>query len=387
MLTKLKQRKFLIIFGLAVFAILLVVGYFSASFKSEPTYLTKIDKIMYDKKNRSPKYIMTMPEKTKVKPKAEETAAAVVPEEKEEETGDIASIMKSIPFLASLGDIGNKTPLKCIEVVEGCVKTENNLSIPTISKDGKKAWQVYSRDVNIQPNFYKVAVVIKSMGLNEIETNLISQGLPPEVSFSFSPYTITPETQIKKARSQGHETYVDLLLSSKDFLKSDTGPLAMSITNRIEENIDRMKKTLAVNAPVGGMIINPGQADEDNQERILKILETLKEMGLLVLDATGEDNIDKLEVSGLARKKAEILIDKDFSKEAIAQQLLKAEQIALNNGQVLVVVEPKPVAVIAINDWIKTFSPQLSYEQMRQQNITSIKRPFALVPVSSIVVE
>lgn len=386
MLGQLKQKRFLIIFGLAVFAILLVVGYFSASFRSEPVYLTKIDKIMYDKKNRSPKYIMTMPEKAKVKAKAEEVTN-VMPEENEEKINDIASIMKSIPFLASLGDIGNKTPLKCIDVVEECVKAENNLSIPTISKDGKKAWQVYSRESSIQPNFYKIAVVIKSMGLNEIETNLISQGLPPEVSFSFSPYTTTSEAQIKKARSQGHETYVDLLLSSKDFLKSDTGPLAMSVTNRIEENIERVKKTLSVKAPVGGMLINSGQSGDDSRERIKKILENLKDMGLLVLDATGEDNIDKIEISGLARKKADILIDKDFSKESIAKQLLKAEQIALNNGQVLVVLEPKPVAVIAINDWIKTFSPQLSYEQMRQQNITSIKRPFALVPVSSIVVE
>lgn len=382
MLVQLKQRRLLIIFGLAVFAILLVVGYFSASFKSEPVYLTKIDKIMYDKKNHSPKYIMTMPEKSKIKPKAEE-----VVEIEPEEANDIASIMKSIPFLASLGDIGNKSPLKCIDVIEECVKTENNFSIPAISKDGKKAWQVYGRESTIQPNFHKIAIVIKSMGLNEIETNLISQGLPAEVSFSFSPYTTTSEAQIKKSRSQGHETYIDLLLSSKDFLKSDTGPLAMSVTNRVEENIERLKKTLSVNAPVGGMIISPGQSGEDSRERIQKILENLKEMGLLVLDATGEDGIDKIEISGLARKKADILIDKDFSKEAIAQQLLKAEQIALHNGQALVIIEPKPVAIIAINDWIKTFSPQLSYEQMRQQNITSVKRPFALVPVSSIVVE
>lgn len=386
MLTQLKQKRFLIIFGLLVFAILLVVGYFSASFKSEPVYLTKIDKIMYDKKNRSPKYIMTMPEKAKVKTKTEEVAA-VTPEDNEEKASDIESIMKAIPFLTSLGDIGNQTPLKHIEISNDFIKVENNLSIPAISGDGKKVWQIYSRESTIQPNFHKIAIVVKSMGLNEVETNLISQGLPSEVSFSFSPYTITSEAQIKKARSKGHETYIDLLLSSKDFLKSDTGPLAMSVTNRVEENIDRMKKTLSIKAPIGGMIINPGQSGDDSQERIKKILETLKEMGLLVIDATGEDGIDKIEVSGLARKKADILIDSDFSKESISQQLLKAEQIALNSGQALVIIEPKPVAVIAINDWVKTFSPQLSYEQMRQRNITSIKRPFALVPVSSIVVE
>ena len=65
----------------------------------------------------------------------------------------------------------------------------------------------------------------------------------------------------------GHETYVDLLLSSKDFLKSDTGPLAMSITAGFEENLRRMKKSLNINAPVGGLVFQRGIVDFDNPQR------------------------------------------------------------------------------------------------------------------------
>lgn len=53
----------------------------------------------------------------------------------------------------------------------------------------------------------------------------------------------------------------------------------------------------------------------------------------------------------------------------------------------LIVIEPKPSAVLALSDWIKSFSPQLSYEQMKEQNITEIEKPFALVPISNLVVE
>lgn len=61
-----------------VLSLLLIfgVGYFFAVRKSEPEYRNKIEKIMFDSKNRAPKFIITLPDykvrkskKTKRKPK------------------------------------------------------------------------------------------------------------------------------------------------------------------------------------------------------------------------------------------------------------------------------------------------------------------------------
>ena len=104
-----------------------------------------------------------------------------------------------------------------------------------------------------------------------------------------------------------------------------------------------------------------------------------------MIDATDADGIDALKSSGLPRKKADIVIDDNLSREAIDQQLEQAEETALLNGQVLIAVEPKPVAVMAIHDWINSFSKQLSYEEIKQG--IEIKKPFALVPLSMVVVE
>ncbi len=391
MFKQLKQKKWLIIITLSILVLLAATGYFFAKIKSEPVYLTKIDKIMYDKKNRSPKYVLTMPEKKS--PQKEENITPEVEKEHSEDvktaskSGDVNDFIRSIPQLFSLGEAPGKTPLHPFERLEKLTKKDGDFVVPSYSSDGKKPWETYGRKINVQPNFHKVAVIIKNIGLNQKETDLIANGLPAEVSLSFSPYTIDAENQIKKARYLGHETYMDLLLSSKDFLKSDTGPMAMSIISSIDENIHRMKQTLSVNAPLGGIVINSGQVDTENQERTKKLLSSVKEMGLLMIDATDEDTISLVNIDGLARKKADILINENSDQQQVAEQLKKAEKIALEQGQVLVVASPKPASVVTLNKWQKTFSPQLTYEQMRENNITTIERPFALVPVSAVVVE
>ena len=59
--------------------------------------------------------------------------------------------------------------------------------------------------------------------------------------------------------------------------------------------------------------------------------------------------------------------------------------MAQKNGSVLVVVNPKPVVLHAVNDWIASFSPQISdYQELKN---TVIEKPLALVPVSNVVVE
>lgn len=105
---------------------------------------------------------------------------------------------------------------------------------------------------------------------------------------------------------------------------------------------------------------------------------------MLVVDATYGDAVDKIKVEGLARRKADIVIDKDMDKETVEKFLKQAENIAFDKGQVLIVADPKPIIVIALYNWIQTFSPQVSYEEAKTVDIT---KPFALVPLSNLVVE
>ena len=79
--------------------------------------------------------------------------------------------------------------------------------------------------------------------------------------------------------------------------------------------------------------------------------------------------------------------DGSFRPDDIRDKLAAAERFARNNGQVVVVAEPKPVVVLEIRRWLDSFSPQLSYDEMRAQNIAMPERPFAPVPLSNTVIE
>ena len=112
------------------------------------------------------------------------------------------------------------------------------------------------------------------------------------------------DTTIQHAREFGHETYVDWLLCSKNFLKADSGPMAMSITQSKEENMRRAAASLNIRAPVGGMVVNSGIADEATREHQQAIMEELQKRGVLIV------NVAEL-IEGHEAEIAEVL--KEFS--------------------------------------------------------------------------
>lgn len=382
------SKKVLMLAVFITIAILLAIGYISAMKKTEPEFLSKIDKIMFDKKNKSPKFILTLPDKEEKKKGAVKEAPpateAVVEEKKSIPTAE--ELLSSIPLLAKLEPIENQPPMPVINCKDEYCEKVGPYTLPKTDEKGTKPWMIYGKRENVQPNFHRVAVVVKNIGLDAVSASTIISGMPANVSISFSPYTVDAAAKIKEARSKGHETYADLLLPSKDVLKSDNGPMALSLTISNEENLERIKKILSVDAPLGGMIISNGVADNDNSEQLMVILNELQKRGLLIVDASDSKIIRQITPKGLAHKKAEIVIEGDISPAKIASQLQLAEQLAKDNGQVMVVVIPKPIALNAVNDWLKTFSPQLTYEQIKEGNVT-IERPFALVPASNLVVE
>lgn len=387
MLTNRQKKKYFIILVLATILIVAIAGYFSATKKSEPVYLSKIDRIMFDKENQSPKFILTLPDK-KPEKKTEQAKKQPEIEKKAEPLVTIDDFVSAVPLVSKLAEIKDQKPLKTIELNADFVEQNDSLKLPKTAENGRKPWIEYGRNVEVAPNFSKVAIILKNIGLDDGVTEAAISAMPSEISLSFSPYTVDAAAKIKKARSQGHETYIDLLLSSKDVLKSDNGPLAMSLTLSPEENMQRLRKVLAVEAPIGGMVINDGVADNDTRDQLAGFLKELKTRGLLMIDTTANMEINHIKEPGLARKRADIVIEDDcLTPEKIAARLEHAEHLARDNGQVTIVALPKPVILTAISEWVKTFSQQMSYEQMKEQHITSFDKPLALVPASNLVVE
>ena len=60
---KLEKYDKLITAVLVIVAFILGIGYWFAEEKSEPEYLSKIDRLMFDKDNKAPKLVLTLPNK------------------------------------------------------------------------------------------------------------------------------------------------------------------------------------------------------------------------------------------------------------------------------------------------------------------------------------
>lgn len=369
------------------------IGYYFANKSSEPEYLSKVDKILFDKKNKSPKYIITLPDKlSKSSPQQQERAetdsATIPPQEdiKSKIARYTAQVMGNIPHISKINDSEELFPLPVVERETEYEQTINGIILPKISEDGRKPWIEFAQERrSIQPNFYRVSILLKGLGINKIQTEQILSKLPREVSFSFSPYGEDNERLVKKARSLGHETYADLLLSPKDFLESDNGPLALSITESHEKNIESTYKSISNAMPTGGIIINDGITSKEVEQGLKDIMEKVGNMGLLIVDAT-QEGLNKIQTQGIARRKADIVIT-DYTPKGLKRSLKEAEDIARKQGSVVIVSDVKMSVIREIGDWIKTFSPQLTYQQMKEQNIETISRPYALVPISAMVVE
>ena len=390
----LKRYKLLILTMLFTAALLIGLGYFFAEKQSEPEFASKIDRIMFERKNKSPKFVITLPDAaTRRAEILGQQAQENLDEQNQEQQNNnldkgfsAAELAAQIPLTAKLTPIVNPLPLNPLEIVPGLSEEINGMVLPKTSDNGQKPWVEYGKTESVQPNFYKVAIVLKNLGMDSMITTAAIETMPANMSLSFSPYGSNLNQAVRHAREFGHETYVDWLLCSKNFLKADSGPMAMSITQNKEENLRRAEASLNVRAPIGGMIVNNGIADETIAEHLQVIMENLQKRGLLIIDATGEDGIDKINIPGLARRKADIVIDTQFVRKSIDEQLKRAEIIAKNNGSVLIAATPKPVVLHALKDWVETFSPQLTYEQMKEQQ-TAPEKPLVLVPVSNLVVE
>ena len=374
---------------LVIVIFVFAIGWWFAEEKSDPVYLSKIDKLMFDKNNKAPKLVLTLPDKLKEQSKKSAVSLEVpkVIAEKKivQEIFSLEEMLAGVPNIAGLPNTMPTIENKYIEASEDLVeKTEDGKTYPKISDDGQKPWIEYSNIVQVQPNFKKVALVISNLGMDVATAKKIATAFPSEVSISLTPYSLKAYDVLTGARTSGHETYVDVPLASKDFLYEDTGPLALNFNLSAEITQERFHKIIDKPAPFGGLIIRDGALYDSKNIVLQNIFSEIRDRGLLVIDAVSSEGFQELKIEGLAHRKADILISLDMTQDQIEEQLKKAELIAFDKGQVLIVSDSKPFIIMALYKWIQTFSPQVSYEEAKS---VELSKPFALVPVSNLVVE
>lgn len=143
--------------------IIAVVVWLAAEKSTEPQFENKVDKLLFDTDNKSPKYIITLPDKTRRdfveknadnnEEKADKPSKAYKGDLSEEDIR-LRELVNNTPNLSKLKDIVNPLPLKYIETDSALSMAEGEMTLPKISEDGRKPWIEYAAPAKtVQPIF------------------------------------------------------------------------------------------------------------------------------------------------------------------------------------------------------------------------------------------
>ena len=152
----------LVIVIVIIALLMLGIGYWFAQEKSEPVYRSKIDRLMFDKNNKSPAFLITLPDDLKAIAKAsvdsnmdfEQPQNSNKSEPVEVKEFSLEKLINDIPSLSKLPSKNYPVTLKNIETQPELSETDEKGNIlPKIDDKGHRPWIEYGQTIQTQPNF------------------------------------------------------------------------------------------------------------------------------------------------------------------------------------------------------------------------------------------
>ena len=254
-----------------------------------------------------------------------------------------------------------------LEKVEGL-----NGPLPTVSKDGEqRPWEVYARPLTGNEQGQRVGILVTGVGLSRAATMAAINKLPSEVSLVFEPYGPDLKGWLLRARLAGHEVFVGLPMESENFPAEDPGPLALSTTVQVAENMKRLHSILSSFAGYVGVVSTMGSKFSEAEGQLKPILVELKKRGLMFVDggAIARSVAPRIAVEiDLPRAKNNLTLDDPPSPENVSKKLRQLEKLIKSNTTAIATIRAYPSSIEKLAEWIGTLS----------------EKQLALVPVSAI---
>jgi len=255
---------------------------------------------------------------------------------------------------------------------QGLIEKTSFGLLPVISKNGRQAWQVYSRPFNHQDPRPRISIVISDLGMSSVATDAVLHKVPKNVTLAFDIHSKSIKEWLERARNEGHETLISLPMEPYDYPRSDPGSNSLLTSIPDSDNIQRLLRFLGKATGYVGVTTFTGSRFSSDREKTSIILDELKKRGLMVFDAkiTRNSVVELLaEEKSVPVSSNNSIIDYDPTPEAIDEALMYLEKTARVNGSVVAVASPLPVTLERLSLWSKDLS----------------KRGFVLAPLSAVV--
>lgn len=244
--------------------------------------------------------------------------------------------------------------------------------LPSVSKDGRRLpWEVYARPLTGNEKGQRVGVLVTGLGLSRAATMAAINKLPGEFSLVFEPYAPDLDDWLLRARLAGHEVFVGLPMESEDFPAEDPGPLGLTTTVQVTENMHRLHGVLSSFAGYVGVVSLMGSKFSKAEGQLKPILAELKKRGLMFVDGGAVVRSVAPRIAAeidLPRAKSNLTLDEPPSPGNISRKLRQLEKLIKDNATAVATIRAYPSSIDKLAEWAGTLG----------------EKQLALVPVSAI---
>lgn len=238
--------------------------------------------------------------------------------------------------------------------IAGLSEAGPNGPLPIVASNGRTPAQAYSRPFSAQAERPMIAVIIGGLGFNARATTQAIDELPPEITLSFVPYTADLQSWIDRARARGHEVMLELPMEPFDPDADDTGPQTLLATASAQQNVNRLEQLLSKGAGYFGVTNYQGARFATSAQAAQPVVQALRRRGLVFISSgIGQRTALSVEAqrAGLGFTAADRIIDARREAEAIDDQLLNLEALALQNRSAIGAGFAYPVTMEQVGHW------------------------------------
>lgn len=218
----------------------------------------------------------------------------------------------------------------------------------------------------------RIAVAVIDFGLSAEGSDSLVRTLPAAVSLVFSPYGENLDSLQERARAAGHELWMGLPLESSAVPSPDPGAQAIYVNAGIERNAERLLWTLGRAFGYAGVAAVTPSPLMNSTAQTARLLAPVFSRGLGFADLSPSPG--RMALLEAAKVNAPyiggaVLIDSPANAQAIRAKLEQAQEQAVKDGSVVILIRPYPVTLDALREW----SAELNQ-----------KKSATLVPLSSL---
>ncbi|WID99150.1 divergent polysaccharide deacetylase family protein [Bosea vestrisii] len=232
--------------------------------------------------------------------------------------------------------------------------------LPKIGPDGATPLQVYARPLGPAPAGKpagRIAILVGGLGISQSSTSEAIARLPGPVSLAFAPYGADLEKTVQRARSEGHEVFLQVPMEPFDYPDNDPGPHTLLTGPKGSDNLDRLQWALGrVTGYVGIVNFLGGRLTADDTA-LTPLLREIAGRGLMVVDDGSSPRsllasaATKAQIPAL---KADLALDAVPRAETIDRELQRLETLARDQGAVIATASALPVTIERITRWART---------------------------------